>query len=434
MNARWAIGAAAVASVALITAGTFHFGLHADDYFMLRPHTWDELRRAWHDSWDWGRVWVPYYRPLAVWANQATFTLTGFSAPALRTIVALELVAVAWLFGQFVMRELRSPLAGVFAAALITFQPAAVLSMSWYFQQNHRWAAAATITAFLLWQRLRPTPSAAAWWPIHVAVLIGALFKEDVLAIEPLLLLWQWMRAGWIGDVPRPSVRMAAAVVAGCGIFLLTRNLLMGQLGGELEELHGPMDIPYHIAWSLYAGLIRFRDMHAGTSPAQWCVSALTAGLWLAGGVALWRRRSPSTLLAAQGVTLALASAVMASVAVPWYTRHHVIAMGGVMIAAACLTGILERQWPGRRAVAGATASALLIASLFASRGVILSYGPCDPNTLDEDDGLADWIGVHPAPEFQWIRPWLDLKARLCESGAYHDVDEAVRRGEITLR
>ena len=434
MNPRWAAGAAAIASVALLTAGTFHFGLHTDDYFMLRPHTWGELRRAWHGSWDWGQVWPPYYRPLTVWASQATFTLTGFSAPAIRTVVALELVAVAWLLGQFVMRELRSPVAGAFAAALITVQPAAVLSMGWYFQQNHRWAAAATVTAFLLWQRLRRTPSAAAWWPIHVAVLTGTLFKEDVLAVEPLLLLWQWMRARWIGDVPRPTVRMSMALAAGCGLFVLARRLLLGQLGGELEALRGPMDIPHHIGWSLYAGLIRFRDLHTGTSPAQWCASAATASLWIAGGVAAWRRRSPSALLMAQGATLALTSAIMASVAVPWYTRHHIIAMGGVLIAAGCLTAIVDRSWPGRRVIAGAAASALLIASLFASRGVLMSYGPCDPNTLDEDGNLSAWIGARPIPEFQWIRPWLDLKARLCDSGTYYDVDEAVRRGEIKIQ
>ncbi|MBP8274685.1 MAG: hypothetical protein KAY59_09655, partial [Acidobacteria bacterium] len=181
----------------------------------------------------------------------------------------------------------------------------------------------------------------------------------------------------------------------------------------------------------MYSGLLRFRDLHANTSPVLWLASASTAALWILGGVVVWRRRSHATLLVAQGLTLAVASASLASVAVPWYTRHHLIAIGGVLIASALLAGVLEYAALRRRAIAAAIALTLIVTSLLASRSMLLAYGPCDPHTLDEDRHVATWIGPSPVPEFQWVPPWLDRKALLCASPADHDDAAAVRRGEI---
>ena len=424
---RLGIAVAAIVAVALLTAGMWQFGLHLDDYFMLRAHGWAELRRVWHGTWDTGQVWPDYYRPLAVWANAATFAITGFNVGALHIVVWVELVVMASLLGLFIRRELRSDIAGMFAAGLVIVQPAATASLGWYFQQNHRWASIFFIAALLLWQRRRHTASAAAWWPIHLAVLAGCLFKEDVIVAEPVLIAWQWMRARWIGDVPAPPARMVAVMAGGCAAAALAHVWALGDVGAEIGGRAVGLDgIARELVRNLYVGLIRFRDMHTATSGMQRTASALTALVWLGAIAAVGKGHTAGAMLVGQGITLAFAAALTMVVAAPWYMRHHVIAMGGVMIASGCLCLITELE--RGRWLARSTGCALLAACLLASRGNLLSYGPCSDKTLSDDAQMIDWIGMPPAPEFRRLPQWFDLKFQMCETGDRQHINDAFRR------
>lgn len=432
MTARWAIAAASAASVALIMVGTFHYGFHTDDYFMLRPHSAAELVRVWRGTWDTGGVWVPYFRPLSQWANEATFALAGYSAPLVSAVVAIELAVLAWLVGLFVLRELQSPVAGGFAAALVVFQPSAANSLVWYFQQNHRWSAAAAMVALLVWQQRRVRPSAIGWWPIHVAVLVGALFKEDVIIVEPLLLLWQWLRARWIGDVPRPSLAMCIAIAGGCAGFTAAHALLLSGVGGEISDQTAISRLPYHLIRDLYVGLIRFRDVHGGhTSPAQWAASATIIVGSVAGVWTMWARRSPRRMMAVQGARFAWAAAGVTALASPWYTRHHLIAIGGVFVLSACVLELRDGATRSARAVAGVLSAAVLLSCWLSTRATMDDYRPCGRSTLGEDASQIEWLTSLRSQEYAWVPQWLELKARLCDAGQYYELDEAIRRGDI---
>lgn len=228
------IAIVAILAVALTYFDAARLGFFWDDYLILRPRPWTELLRVWHGSWDTTGIVPLFYRPLAVWTDTAAFTLLGFDERWLRLTALVELGLGAWLVGLFVYREAASVWLGAFASALFAVHPAVSQSAGpWWFEQNHRFSVILVALALLAWQSRRSALTWISWWPIHLSILVGSWFKEDVLALAPLLLVLQWWRARVAADIPRLTPRFVAAVTAAWALWFGFRWWLLGVVAGH---------------------------------------------------------------------------------------------------------------------------------------------------------------------------------------------------------
>ena len=414
------IALAAILAVAATYAGTGALGFFWDDYLLLRPRPWAELLRVWHGSWDITGYSPPFYRPLAVWADTAAFSLFGFNESWLRFVALAELAVGASLVGQFVRREGAGIWFGALAAVLYAVHPAVSASAGpWWFEQNHRLAVICAVTALLTWQSRRAALSWRAWWPVHVWILAGSLFKEDVLVLAPVLLLFQWWRARLLRDVPFPSLMFIGRISAGWAAWFMARWWLLGAIAGA--PIGGPdgtlADAVRHGLRGMWRVFIEVRAMQGESLITHQIATLLLIVVSLAGVTAWWLGASNrARLLMGQGLALGLGANVLAAIA-SFPTRYHLMAIGGVLLLSGALVAWHDRFTGPRRPTVAIMAVALALSFSTASRASVWLYRPCTSANLHLDTQLRVWLEGVPAWRSSWILPWLDEKAQRCADG-----------------
>lgn len=447
---RFPLATIVIALGAIIAAGLTYFdaarlGFIWDDYFVLRPRPWSELLRVWHGSWDITGLSAPFFRPLAVWADTAAFAAFGFNETALRLTALAELCIGAWLIGEFVRREAVSTWLGAYAAVLFAVHPAVSQSAGpWWFEQNHRLSVIAVAATLLAWQSRRRTLTWLAWWPVHLCILVGSWFKEDVLMLAPILLLFQWWRARTERDVPRPTAAFAARIAAAWAVWFMVRWYVLGAIAGQ--PMGGPVDEwsdrLRHAVRGLWLTFVRVRAMQGETAPVHQVATAALLAATVSALVIGRRASARARLLMGYGLISGFAFNLPVAIA-SFPTRYHLIAIGAVLF----LTGVAVAWADAARradtarvtinAVAAKTAcAAIAIVLLLSSRANMRIYAPCTAANLFLDRQLHEWLQRTPYWSDSWILPWLDEKAARCADGrdiriatAIPDVLRRVRAG-----
>lgn len=423
-----------IALVAIIAVGLTYFdaarlGFFWDDYLILRPRHWSELLRVWHGSWDATGYSEPFYRPLAVWTDTAAFAAFGFNEPWLRLTALAELAAGALLIGEFVRRETASTAAGSYAALLYAIHPAVSQSAGpWWFEQNHRLSIICAGLALLAWQSRRAQLSWRHWWPVHAAILAGSWFKEDVVVLAPVLLLFQWWRARTLRDEPAPTLRFASHVAAGWAVWFLIRWSLLGSvigrpIGGPTDEW---TDRLHHAGRGLWLTFLRVRAMQGEVAPVHQ-VATVAMAIALIATVWIWRLASArARTLLGYGVIAGLICNVPVAFA-SFPTRYHLIALGAVLLLAGLALAWTDRARHSRGLASVRVGCAVLAALLvFSSRANMQIYAPCTAANLHLDFQLRIWLERLPNWHDSWILSWLDVKRTRCAEGRYVAITEAI--------
>jgi len=414
------IAIVAILAIALTYFDAARLGFIWDDYLILRPRPWTELLRVWHGSWDATGFSEPFYRPLAVWTDTAAFAAFGFNEGWLRLTALIELGMGAWLIGLFVSRETTSMWLGAFAAAVFAVHPAISQSAGpWWFEQNHRFSVICVAAALLAWQSRRGTLTWRSWSLVHVTILIGSWFKEDVLTLAPILLLFQWWRAQSAGDVPRLTMRFVAEISAAWACWFGLRWWLLGVVAGR--PIGGPLDDwgdrLHHAGRGLWLTFIRVRAMQ-GEVEIVHQVATVTLVISLLLAVWTWRR-APTHARALMGYGLIAGGAFNVPVAIASYpTRYHLITIGAVLLLAGTAAAWQDIAPRLRTAISGACVALIIVLSL-SSRANMRIYAPCTEANLDLDLQLRAWLEGIPYWSHSWILPWLDDKAARCAEHRY---------------
>jgi mannosyltransferase len=192
-----------------------------------------------------------------IWAWAHVF---GTGEAALRSVSMLAGVALVPL-AYLSARDLVSPRAGMFAAALVTFNPFLI----WYSQEARAYMLLAALSgaSFLCFIRARRRPNGRnlAWWAIWSSLALAThFFAGFLVAPEALWLLWRARTraaaaavavvaavqaamlpfalldtghgVGWIAQIPR-HVRLAQAISEwGVSIMYRRATLREGLIGG----------------------------------------------------------------------------------------------------------------------------------------------------------------------------------------------------------
>lgn len=384
-----------------------------DDFIVLRPHSWAELAGVWHGPWDPTGIVPAFYRPLSVWANAAGFAVAGFHPHLLLGIALVELAAGAALLGLVVTRETATPATGAFMAAAYALHPSVALSAGpIWFEQNHRWSVIAVAAALLAWQRVRADDTWRAWWPVHLWIWIGSLFKEDVLVTLPVIAAWQWWRARVDGGAPVRWRVHAPWLIVWTG-WMLARWWLLGTIAGR--PFGGPdtlADAAYSFALGPWSVLLRHRTFYWEQFAAHdWSVGIpALVGAWAVlrwrtlGGPARSLIGAGAIALVSYNVLLALGSSE---------TRYHLLVAGAMLAVSGAVHGLSVRH--GNR-IAAAVAIVALAAVAAGSTATLRDLRPCTGTDLTLNDSTRGWLAGAGRSD-HWAFEWLDLKTRSCASG-----------------
>jgi hypothetical protein len=405
----------ALASVLAVYGDTVAYGFHYDDYHFARPWNAVELGRVFHGSWDPTGIESAFYRPLSALFFAARFEIFGLNATAQHALSLAAMALCAWMLGMFVWRETGTRWTGVAATALYAIHPSMAYAQAvWLTNQMHLISSLVVLLALLIWQQVR-TQSPVAWIPIAVLQLIAFGFKEDTLALTPLLLTLTAVRNRIVGDVPKPAWPLVAAGVAVTAVLPWLRYSMLDRLGGYglpgLEQ-----------GWSNFRrGLDGVMRLVPARRPFQSIASAFSTALLLLGSVCSFRRRSDGRYLFVAGLLMAVffnAPFVLVSKA----EQFHLVTLGIVVALVGSAQAVIEAlpQMRLQLLVAGVMGlGALTFAPL--TRHIASDFAPCAPNTLRTDALAADWWIVPDE-----IQAWLRNKPNACRAGTIAPVTEAL--------
>jgi hypothetical protein len=461
-----ALALAAGAGLALAYGGRVDVGLHYDDYHLVRPWSFIELRRAWLGSWDPTGIEPAFYRPLTAALYAARFHLFALNAPAMHYVSLVGHGVCAVLLGWFLRREGAAVSLAAFGAWLYAVHPAfPYAQVSWLTNQMHLAASMVVLGSLLLWQTVRDRH--AAWWiPLGALAAVAFLIKEDGIMLLPVLAAMTTLRVRLLdAKAPRwwPLLAGLAAVLVAA--LLAFRQMRLGRLGGYgspdlaafvpnyLKGLETAVLLwPTTRIWQAVASVLA-----AGTVAVALFVSrrrpdrrllrlaglALVIGLalnvppafhskvaydilaWqgLAGGaamsllalglgIALWRGQRPALFLLAAGLVVALGFNLPFAL-VTKREQYHLIALGSALAMAGAAQAISSLSTrPRRRLVAGAVLVAATLPFPFLARHLAGDFLPCAGPVIRADEGVKGWWVVP-----QEIKGWIDLKARRCAAG-----------------
>ncbi len=423
-DAWWPLVAAAI-SVGGLAAVSHYRALLWDDFLFLRVHPWRELRAVWTGPWAPDGDEPLFYRPLAIWAYAAGFMLAGLHQSRLLAIAAIELIAGAWLFGLFIRRETGTASLGAFAAAAYALHPAIAASAGFiWFEQNHRWSTILVAAALLAWQRVRSSERWITWWPVHLWIWLGSLFKEDVLMTLPLIAWLHWWRGRQIGDTAPWRVRTFSPWVAVWLAWMALRSWWLGALAGPPQEGF-PTELGRVIGNLGRAALVVLADHRgitsiSGTGHIVSTVVTLAVLLFLvvrlpkAGTMVRYLTGVGIGMFALYGVLLGLASSE---------SRFHLITAAAVVLltAAVQLAGLGEPPRRAGRIIACVTLAALALGATASYR----QLAPCSPTSRVLDASSRIFLENAPGAP-RWGSQWLAVKRTLCLAGRDPIVREAL--------
>ncbi|MGH2894506.1 MAG: glycosyltransferase family 39 protein, partial [Solirubrobacteraceae bacterium] len=171
-----------------------------------------------------------YYCVAWVWAR-----LWGDGEAGLRSLSAVAgviVVPVAYVTGA----RLMTRRAGLIAAALTAFSPL----LTWYSQEARSYSMLVLLTALSLlafaYARETPAPRLLALWVLTSGLALATHYFAAVTVVpEAAWLLAQHRR--------RPAVRMAVAIVAGCGLALIPLAISQNGTGHDSWIASAPLGL-----------------------------------------------------------------------------------------------------------------------------------------------------------------------------------------------
>jgi hypothetical protein len=405
--------AVALAGVLATYGDTTEFGFHYDDYHFARPWTAAELRSTLTGSWDPTRIESPFYRPLtAVW-YALRFEIFGLNATAQHALTLVGLTAAAWMLGRFVWRESGERWAGVAAAALYAIHPAMPYAQGiWLTNQMHLAASLIVLAALLVWQRVRTRPP-MAWVPIVVLQVVAFGFKEDTLALTPLILALTFVRSRLVGDVPAPGRLVIAGGLTMMVALPAFRYQMLGRLGGY--------GVPgWEQGWSNFRrGLDGVMRLVPARRPMQSIASAVSTAVLVVGAACSFRRKSAGRYVFVAGVMTAVFFN-LPFILVSKAEQFHLVAMGIVVALVGGMQSIVESvPGPKARIAVASVIGAGALTFLPLARHIAGDFAPCSSQTLTTDALAADW----------WIVPdevqaWLRAKPQACKTAVPAPITE----------
>lgn len=139
-----------------------------DDYYLVRPHTWSEVRGGLTGSWYTDGVMVPFYRPLTVLFHAARFEILHFD-PLMHHGLSLALfTVVASLAGWIAFRVTGVPWVALLGVAAVGTHPGLPYALvAWITNQMHLLQSLVVLGAIGWWVRYRRR-DVTWWWPLLV--------------------------------------------------------------------------------------------------------------------------------------------------------------------------------------------------------------------------------------------------------------------------
>jgi len=399
-------GAGLAASVAVYWP-TVSYGFAYDDYYLVRPHTLEEVRRAFAGSWYPHDVMVPFYRPLTVAFHAARFALFHFDPRPYHGLSLLLFGVIAALVG-LVTRQVLSTTdadadagggvgvgagvgAGLFAIAATAVHPSLPYSLvAWTTNQMHLVQSIVVLAAMLWWHAFRRRGS-RGWLPLLGFAAVAFLIKEDGVMLLPCLLALELLYGRIVErrwTIPPPLFLIGAALTIGALIWI--RSWALHGIGGYSKPDWDMMRANF--AQGLSRALLYQPFDRPGKAFVGYTVIAVTLGGLLA---SFWRddlRRARFLLLG--GVTIAVAFNVP-FVFVTKREQLYLLALGGTLAfvgGAVALWSVSRRLW--LRAALAAMLVAVLIASGHIARLMAADFAPDNPITLGTDDIVQGWASV----------------------------------------
>lgn len=395
-----------------------------DDYYLVRPHTWSEVRGGLTGSWYTDGVMVPFYRPLTVLFHAARFEILHFD-PLMHHGLSLALfTVVASLAGWIAFRVTGVPWVALLGVAAVGTHPGLPYALvAWITNQMHLLQSLVVLGAIGWWVRYRRR-DVTWWWPLLVFQVASFCIKEDGIVLLPSIALLEVIyrrvvERRW--GLP-PIGFLIGSLLLTIGLLALRSWALEG-LGG-----YRAVDLQQATA-NLARGLYRTLCYQPFDRPGKTVAGTLVVLLTFAGATGMVRtlsRRpdlgggtpSPGSLTS-RCLFLLLAGLVVAfsfNLPFAFVTKReqwYLLAIGG----AVAFTGgaawlLLALRTRVTRALVLALIGTALISSAWVARQMADDFSPAHPNTLHTDGIVVEWPRI--APE---VRDFLARKQRAIGEG-----------------
>lgn len=294
----------------LVSLPSLWMGIHADDWFQLRPRPVAEVLAAFAGDWNSGeRLATGFYRPLSRVSFALDTELWGLWAPGLHMTNALLFLAVLLAIYRcaLVLTEGKR-LTSAVAASLVAVHPAKNEALYWLSGRTDLLAAAFALWG--VWCALRALERGSHLHAIAAPALVflGLLAKEVAAAgflIVPLA-VWLLRPAGARRGVAAIlCAGSAAALVAyamlrahaigGVGGYYASRAepLAAGEVAGNILGMVGAVGFGLVAAgWVVpgaawLAAVVGLVALSGAPRPIVWCLGAMLLALAPMGGLAL---------------------------------------------------------------------------------------------------------------------------------------------------
>ncbi len=384
-----ALGILASAAVYWPTIG---YGFAYDDYYLVRPHAFEDVRHAFVGSWYPHDVMVPFYRPLTVAFHAARFALFHFDPRPYHGVSLLLFGMVAALVGLIAWRVVGSVVAGVMAVAATAVHPSLPYALvAWTTNQMHLLQSIVVLSAILWWHVWRRR-GWRGWLPLLGVAVIAFLIKEDGVMLLPSIIVLEVLYARIVEQrwaIPPPAFLIGAVVLI--AVLIWIRAWALHGLGGYTAR--PALDA---MLQNYTQGLWRALLYQPFDRPGKTFVGYAVIGITAAGLIASFFRdelRSARFLLIA-GVIVAIAFDVP-FVFVTKREQLYLLAIGGTIAFAAGCAALWsisrQRVW---HAMLTVMLVVVLLMSARISRLMAADFAPYDPITLGSDELAAGWASV----------------------------------------
>jgi hypothetical protein len=406
LAAAWVLfGIAGLLATLAVYWPTLNYGFSYDDYYLVRPHTADDLRRALVGSWYPKDVMVPFYRPLTVAFHAARFELFHFDPRLYHWLSVVLFGAVAALVGLITRRLVAGTGFALLAVAATAGHPNLPYALvAWTTNQMHLLQSIIVLLALMWWVTHR-TQGTAGWLPL-LGFQIGAfLVKEDGVMLLPCLVVLEILFARMIeGRRSIPPIPFLVGAVLTLGALIWLRTWALGGLGGYAHPDWARMQANF--GEGLSRALLYQPFDRAGKSFVGYTVITITA----VGLLASWLRKD----LRRAGFLILGGFVIAAAFNVPFVfvtkrEQLYLLALGGTLAFSGGVAAIwLLLQNRSGRLVFAILLLATLVVSGRVTRQMAADFEPYGPTTLAYDEIVQGWASVPPE-----IHEFLARKRRL---------------------
>lgn len=401
-----AIALTAIVVVLALYARSLWFDFYWDDFDVLRPWTWMDLRHAWTGDYrPWATEGISFYRPLTSVYYATLSTAFGFHAMPMHVVPLLTIATAATLAGVWVANETGRPGAGMAAAAVYAAHPLTAAAIGPWIANQYQGLLVIALLAALLTARNRRLASRRDWLALAPWLCVAAWLKEDGMLLAPAVVLAGWARAAVDRDAVRPAWRAWLIAAGVTTAFIAWRAYWLPSSTG-----YGVPDLA-SIAANLQRAPRYALVWQAAIYPPVWPIRLLKWAFVAGAAVVLWRSRTDaSTRREARVIATGLAVVLVMNLPlglVSSENRWHAVGLGAVLIAAGALATLSGR----RLAMAAALTVCVLGADAWQR---IDAFAPCAADTRSHDAWAAALDDL-PAE----LRAWLRDRDVACAAGRY---------------